>query len=217
MLKTYGEMRKIDVTQYCEYRKEKINGKEVEIPYLNWAKCIDLLHENGAEKVYFAPCVQEGGSSLIFSRRVFSDKNENTNCVYETRIHIVIDDLEFDFQGPVMNGANPVKDNSMSQQRLWNCQCRLFVKAVAIYTGLGFDLWLKGEEKEAKLSKPEDIRHDIMKVREQVFEKVTYLQKKRMMSLDDIAAALNMERDDIEIHLRQYVQLARFENALRAI
>ena len=41
-----------------------------------------------------------------------------------------------------MNGGNPVRDNSMSQQRLWNCQTRLFVKGVAIMTGLGFDLWL---------------------------------------------------------------------------
>ena len=44
-----------------------------------------------------------------------------------------------------MNGANPVKDNSMSQQRVWNSMCRSFVKCVAIHTGLGFDLWLKEE------------------------------------------------------------------------
>ena len=48
-------------------------------------------------------------------------------------------------QSPVMNGANPVKDNSMSQQRVWNSMCRSFVKCVAIHTGLGFDLWLKEE------------------------------------------------------------------------
>ena len=38
-----------------------------------------------------------------------------------------------------------VKDNSMSQQRVWNSMCRAFVKCVAIHTGLGFDLWLKEE------------------------------------------------------------------------
>ena len=48
-------------------------------------------------------------------------------------------------QTPVMNGSNPVKDNSMSQQRVWNSMCRAFVKCVAIHTGLGFDLWLKEE------------------------------------------------------------------------
>lgn len=45
----------------------------------------------------------------------------------------------------VMNGSNPVKDNSMSQQRVWNSMCRSFVKCVAIHTGLGFNLWLKEE------------------------------------------------------------------------
>jgi hypothetical protein len=41
-----------------------------------------------------------------------------------------------------MNGTNPVKDNSMSQQRVYNAQARAFVKGVAIHTGLGFKLWL---------------------------------------------------------------------------
>ena len=46
-----------------------------------------------------------------------------------------------------MNGTNPVKANSMSQQRVWNSMTRSFVKCVAIHTGLGFDLWLKEEER----------------------------------------------------------------------
>ena len=43
MLKPYDELRKIDVSKYTETR----DG----IRYLNWAKCIDLLRENGAERV----------------------------------------------------------------------------------------------------------------------------------------------------------------------
>ena len=69
----------------------------------------------------------------------------NTNRCYETRIKVVIDADEYEMQSPVMNGSNPVKDNSMSQQRVWNSMCRSFVKCVAIHTGLGFDLWLKEE------------------------------------------------------------------------
>ena len=57
----------------------------------------------------------------------------------------MIDDNVYYMQTPVLNGANPVKDNSMSQQRVWNSMCRAFVKCVAIHTGLGFDLWLKEE------------------------------------------------------------------------
>ena len=58
-------------------------------------------------------------------------------------------------QTPVMNGANPVKDNSMSQQRAWNSMCRAFVKCVAIHTGLGFDLWLKEEYNNMENNIPE--------------------------------------------------------------
>ena len=109
--------------------------KERWTEYVNWAVIKQLLHDNGAEKVYFEPIQQSTGSSLIMCNKEFKDAKENTNQVYETRIRVVIDDLEFEIQGPAMNGSNPVKDNSMTQQRLWNSQTRLFVKGVAIHTG----------------------------------------------------------------------------------
>ena len=137
-LKSYKEMRGIDVKPYCEDRDGML--------YLNWAKCIDLLHENGAEKVYWMPIPDEKtGSSLRMTDQTFTDKSGNTNRCYETRIKVVIDADEYEMQSPVMNGSNPVKDNSMSQQRVWNSMCRSFVKCVEIHTGLGFDLWLKEE------------------------------------------------------------------------
>lgn len=137
-LKSYKEMRGIDVKPYCEDRDGML--------YLNWAKCIDLLHENGAEKVYWMSIPDEKtGSSLRMTDQTFTDKSGNTNRCYETRIKVVIDADEYEMQSPVMNGSNPVKDNSMSQQRVWNSMCRSFVKCVAIHTGLGFDLWLKEE------------------------------------------------------------------------
>ena len=131
-------MREIDVKPYCEDRDGML--------YLNWAKCVDLLHENGAEKVYWIPIPDEKtGSSLRMTEQIFTDKSGNTNRCYETRIMVVIDENIYEMQSPVMNGSNPVKDNSMSQQRVWNSMCRSFVKCVAIHTGLGFDLWLKEE------------------------------------------------------------------------
>lgn len=140
MLKNYEEMRKIDVRPYCEERDGMM--------YLNYAKCIDLLHQNGAEIVRWDSIPDEKtGSSLRMTEAVFTDKQGNTNRCYETRIKVVIDDKEYEMQSPVMNGSNPVKDNSMSQQRVWNSMCRSFVKCVAINTGLGFDLWLKEEMK----------------------------------------------------------------------
>ena len=63
MLKSYDEMRKIDVSRWTEKR----DGAD----YLNWAKVIDLLHENGATKVHFEPLVNENGSSLIMTNQEF--------------------------------------------------------------------------------------------------------------------------------------------------
>ena len=126
MLKGYKELREIDVTPYCEEREG--------IRYLNWAKCIDLLHEHGAEKVYFEPVPDERtGTSLRMTDVVFSDSKNNTNRCYETRIKVVIDDNEYIMQSPVMNGQNPVKDNSMSQIRVWNSMCPVSYTHLDVY------------------------------------------------------------------------------------
>lgn len=140
MLKSWNELCALDVKPYCSRR----DGYD----YLNWARCIDLLHKNGAEKVYFVPIQNEiTGGSLFESETTFKDKSGNTNRCYETRIEVHIDDDVYIMHSPVMNGTNPVKDNSMSQQRVWNSMTRSFVKCVAINTGLGFNLWLKEEER----------------------------------------------------------------------
>lgn len=140
MLKSWNELCALDVKPFCKRR----DGYD----YLNWARCIDLLHKNGAEKVYFVPIQNEiTGGSLFESETTFKDKSGNTNRCYETRIEVHIDDDVYIMHSPVMNGTNPVKDNSMSQQRVWNSMTRSFVKCVAINTGLGFNLWLKEEER----------------------------------------------------------------------
>lgn len=140
MLKPYSELRKVDISRYCMEREG--------IKYLNWAKCIDILREYGAEEVYFEPIPNpKTGGSLYYTDLEFEDKSGIRNRCYETRIRVVIDGKEYIMQSPVMNGSNPVKDNSMNQQRVWNSMTRSFVKCVAIHTGLGFDLWLKEEQK----------------------------------------------------------------------
>ena len=55
--------------------------------YLNWAKCIDLLHENGAEAVYFVPIPNKrtGGSVSI---RIGTKRCLYTTNKGATKIHI---------------------------------------------------------------------------------------------------------------------------------
>ena len=210
MLKPYDELRKVDVSEYVEKR----DGAD----YLPYNKCIDLLHENGAEVVYFLPVQNpKTGGSLYESETVFEDKNGVKNRCYETRIEIHIDDKVYYMQSPVMNGSNPVKDNSMSQQRVWNSMTRSFVKAVAMYTGLGFSLWLKEEEDERKAQNQADQYHDIMKVQNRVFETITAIQKKGNMTLADIAEKMDRTEDEMRTYLKYYGILNNIEHNLNVI
>ena len=173
-LPDFKELINFDVAPYVEKR----DG----IDYLNWAKCIELLYQNGANSVWFEPLCNDNGSTLFMSDQVFTDSSGNTNRNYEVRVHIKIDDLEFDMNHPVMNGKNPVKDNSLTQNRVWSAQTRAFVKGVAIKTGLGFRLWIKDDSpQEEDLSK-----HSLAKIKLRFAEKATYLIKNKDMSKADI-------------------------------
>ena len=210
MLKPYNELKEIDVRPYCKNRDGVL--------YLPYNKCIDLLHEHGAETVYFLPVPNpKNGSSLYESDTVFEDKNGVKNRCYETRIEIHIDDNVYFMQSPVMNGANPVKDNSMSQQRVWNSMTRSFVKAVAMYTGLGFNLWLDEEEQDAKAQAKADQYHDILKVQERGFETVTAIQKKGGLTLGQIAEKLQRSEEELQQYMKMYKILYAVENNLEFI
>lgn len=203
MLKKYAELRAVDVSPFVELR----DGAS----YLNWARCKELLHQNGAEVVYFEPCTNENGSSLFMSDQVFTDKNGVTNRCYEVRVHIVIDDLEFEAQYPLMNGSNPVKDNSMSQQRVWNAQTRAFVKGVAMRTGLGFDLWLKNMD---DIEVEDDIyKHSLKVIKERMEQEVTALMSKGL-SLSDIAKTLEMDEEVFRSKFSYFSELYNIEKKL---
>lgn len=203
-LKSFNELRKLDVSKYI---KERDKAK-----YLPWAVCVDLLHQNGAEKVYFEPLTNDKGSSLFMSDKTFTDKNGNTNNCYEVAVKVFIDDLTFVVREPLMNGSNPVKDNSLSQQRVGNAQKRAFVKGVAIHTGLGFGLWSDdiGDIEDAvdDLSK-----HSLQAIKDRILEKVTALMK-RNISEDDIAAHNNMSVEEMKGLFSYFTSINRFERSL---
>jgi hypothetical protein len=214
MVKNFNELRKIDVLPFCDLREAKDdNGKTIKVPYLNWAKCKDLLHQNGAEVVYFEPCVNENGSSLFMSDAVFTDSKGNTNRCYEVRVRITIDELTFEVQFPLMNGSNPVKDNSLTQQRVWNSQTRAFVKGVAMRTGLGFDLWL--DDEELKSTEEDLTRHNLFAIRERFQQEYTMLH--RNMTTKEIAEKCNMTEDEIKIIFTYFDQLDRFEKKILSL
>jgi len=216
-IKGYAEMRKIDVLPHCDYREAKDDkGKKIQVPYLNWAKCKELLHENGADTVYFEPCTNANGSSLFMSDQVFTDKNGVTNRCYEVRVRIVIDDLTFEAQYPLMNGSNPVKDNSLTQQRLWNAQTRAFVKGVAMRTGLGFGLWVTDDEAADKNPMEDLSSHNIWAIKERV--QIAYTNAiKKGLSTQEIAAAVGMTEEMVRVVFTYFDQLFEFEKRLSGL
>ena len=216
-IKSYAEMRKIEVLPFCDQREAKDDkGRTIKVPYLNWAKCKELLHQNGAEVVYFEPCVNANGSSLFMSDQVFTDSKGNTNRCYEVRVKVVIDDLIFEAQYPLMNGSNPVKDNSLTQQRLWNAQTRAFVKGVAMRTGLGFGLWL--DDMDDKDVGEEDLsKHNIYAIRERMQQQYTKLVK-RGLSTGEIAKMMNTSEQTVQYYLNGiFDEINRFEKSLSAL
>lgn len=206
MLKSFNELRKVDVAPYVKQR----DGAD----YLPWATVVDLLHEHGAEKVFYSPVYNEDGSSLFMSAQTFTDTKGNVNRCYEVRIEVTVDDDTFIYSYPLLNGINPVKDNSLNQNVVFKAMARAFVKAIALRYGLGFSLWAKDE-----IDSPEEddlYKHslDAIKLRLQQ----TYTQKlQKHMSVKDIADGLNMTDDEVRVIFTYPDQLKRFESALQKL
>ena len=205
-LKTWNEMRKLDISKYVKKR----DGAD----YLPWAECLKLLYENGAEKVLIVPKTDANGSSLFMSDHVFTDKDGRTNRCYEVRVLVEIDGNCYQISYPVMNGINPVKDNLMNQNAVHKAQMRAFVKCVAINTGLGFDLWRDDSDIE---SDSEDLsKHSLWAIKERM--QIAYTNAiKNGKSTGDIAKAVNKTEDEVMLLFTYFDQLNRFEKELSAL
>ena len=156
------------------------------------------------------------GSSLFMSDMMFTDKKGDTNRCYEVRVKIVIDDLIFEAQYPLMNGLSPVKDSTLSQQRVWNAQTRAFVKGVAMRTGLGFSLWL--DEEESNADEGDDLsKHSLFSIKERMQIEYTNLIRYKKMTTKDIAEACGMSEDEVKVIFTYFDQLDRFEKKLISI
>ena len=206
MLKSWNEMRQVDISKYVKQRDKA--------DYLPWAECLKLLYENGAEKVKIIPQTTDNGSSLFMSDQIFTDKNGNTNRCYEVMVAVEIDENRYLISYPVMNGINPVLDNRMTQNAVHKAQMRAFVKCVAINTGLGFDLWRDDSDIE---NDAEDLtKHSLWAIKERM--QIAYTNAiKRGMSTGDIAKAVNKTEEEVRLLFTYFDQLNRFEQELNAL
>lgn len=203
MIKSFNELRKVDVSPYIKQR----DGAD----YLPWATVVDLMHEHGAGKVFFTPVYNDNGSSLFMSEQTFTDNKGNTNRCYEVRIAITVDDDSFVYSYPLLNGINPVKDNSLNQNVVFKAMARAFVKAIALRYGLGFSLWSKEDIDDGQ---EDDLyKHSIHAIEERVQQAYTRLVRKGMTT-NEIAEKLGKTPDEVKVIFSFFAQLDRFEKEL---
>lgn len=214
MLKSFDELIKLDVRPFCDVRDAKDeSGKTIKVPYLSWAKCIKLLHENGAESVWYAPVeCPENHTYLWPQMKVTTNKGRETDCWF-VRVLIHIDELEFTYDTPLLNGSLVVYSDTLNQLRINNALARAFVKGVAIRTGLGFDLWAEseGEDGEDDLS-----RHSIWAVKERL-ERLITTKERNGLSHNDLLAEVGMNEKQLQKVMQYFATLDKLERKVAAL
>ena len=209
-LKPYSELIKIDVLPYCDTREGKDDrGQKIKIPYLNWAKCLDLLHENGAQDVYFEP-VENIDGTFLFSSAQTQNKDGRLCGNYFVKVKIHIDTLSFVQSHPLMNGVLVVYPETLNQLRISNAHARAFVKGVATRTGLGLKLWMSEDMPE---SVDDPSMHSPVKVKQYIEELIT-AKIKRGMQYEDILADMGVSQKQFDLTLRALDNAAYLIGAL---
>ena len=211
MLKPFHELIKLDVRPYCDVRDAKDeSGKLIKVPYLSWAKCIKLLHEQGAESVWYAPVeCPETHTYLWPQAKVTTSKGRETYCWF-VRVLIHIDEQEFPYDTPLLNGSLVVYSDTLNQLRINNALARAFVKGVAIRTGLGFDLWAEGDGDDGE----DDLsRHSIWAVKERL-ERLITTKERNGLDHRDLLAALGINDKQLARMMSYFASLDKLEKAV---
>lgn len=168
-LKSFKELFELDLTDEVVQRPVKKNSN-MTLDYLEWANCIKLLYENGAESVTY------GMKRNQDDYPCFYNKNGESPFV---SVWVNIDGKVFEEDYPVVNGIYVV--NNPNQLDINKAKQRGFVKAVAINTGLGLSLWIKEEQvinndkeiqKEINQNEGKTLNDQITKLFAQALQKV---------------------------------------------
>lgn len=208
MLKPFVELREIDVTPYCDFREGKDDkGNKVQIPYLPWAKCLNLLYDNGAERVRFRALTAPDGSYLFKGEEHTSTSRNGetrTGACYFVTVSVEIDGETTIMPYPVMNGTAVVYNDTLNQLRVSNAIQRAFVKCVAVNTGLGIKLWEKDNETaDVGGKQPEEVFPGTPRLVKETIERlVTAKATKTGASRDEIMSSLG-------ITLKNYLDVLR--------
>ncbi len=133
-LKPFKELFDLDLSKEVAKRPVKKNSN-MTLDYLEWANCIKLLHEHGAETVRYGMVKNENNYPCFY--------NLNGESPFVS-VWVEIDGERYEEDYPVVNGIYVV--SNPNQLEINKAKQRGFVKAVAINTGLGLGLWIKEEQ-----------------------------------------------------------------------
>lgn len=179
-LKSFRELVKLDLKAHMQKKPtfyKGNDGKLVKNPeskwldYIEWAKVLELLYENGA-------------NSVVFYSEIHKEK-PNTLV-----IHLIIDSLEYTTDYPLIDGntiiANP------NQMQIHKAELRGFVKCVAIHTGLGLGLWMKEERQlqEVVEQTPKEQKIIVKRLEDKRFEAALEQLKTGELSKEDFEKGL---------------------------
>ena len=211
-IKHFPELMGLDLSSYISkkpvFKKDQQTGKYKqvgELDYLNWADCLSLLYQNGAEKVLFGN-VRSGADHPLFLINGIAPF---------VRIYVEIDGDRRELDFPVIDGSSDISIDKLKQSDIHNATQRGFVKCVAINWGLGLPLW-KREDKEAEAQrKPHDNLefHNIMAIKTRV-ERFISGKLQGGMSMDDILSCMNLSERDFNSYMGFFDRIARFESLL---
>lgn len=197
-----------DISKKPVFKKDQQTGKYKqvgELDYLNWADCLSLLYQNGAEKVLFGN-VRSGADHPLFL----------INGVAPfVRVYVEVDGDRRELDFPVIDGSNDISMEKLKQSDIHNATQRGFVKCVAINWGLGLSLWQREDKEEEKRRKPSDDLefHNIMAIKARVDRFITG-KLQGGMSMDDILSCMNLSERDFKTYMGFFDRIAQFESRL---
>lgn len=221
-LKSWNEMAKVDVTPYIEKRKDE-QGNEFD--YMPWIDTLLLLHENGAEEVSYGVIPSATGHSVHMTEQGFTDKNGAVNHCPEVHVWVKIDGKRFPdddpstfYNYPIRSGSFVIRDMTMNQHRVDVAITRAVCKCIAIYTGLGINLWKKNDETEAKPEMDIIAMQSATNLFKKLGTEVTELIRDYGLSEAEIAVQMGLDTDRIGDVIKVDINRLRgYEQALEKI
>lgn len=185
-LKSFNELMQVDLSDEVQKRPVKKNS-DITLDYLEWANCIKLLYQHGAEKVKYGMRKNENNYPCFY--------NDNGEAPFVS-VWVEIDGDVFEEDYPVVNGIFPVQQPN--QLDINRAKQRGFVKAVSINTGLGLGLWIKEEQvMQEKGLEEEASKQDTKNLNDQITSKFAEAVQK-IGDREELYALINSSKDEIK-------------------